>query len=122
MPGESELLRSLTFYVTKDNSLGLGIQGDSLLLWKLAKGDFQILERKAIDTSAEVQLKAKMTDGKQFQFSFSPDGQNWEDIGSEVTGDNLAWWSWGMKAGVSVKGDNVSGDREGIFGKFSVRY
>lgn len=118
----SEVLRSLTFYVTKDNSLGLGIQGDTLLLWKLTNGKFQVLAKKAVVISPDLHLKGKMTDGKQFQFSFSSDGQNWENFGSEVTGDNLAWWSWGMKAGVSLKLDGISADRKGSFGKFSGRY
>jgi xylan 1,4-beta-xylosidase len=122
VPGKSGALRSLTFYVTKDNSLGLGIQGDSLLLWKLMKGDFQVLEKKAFDSSGGAHLKAKMTDGKQFQFSFSSDGQNWGNIGEEVTGDNLAWWSWGMKAGLSVKSVDVSSESTGRFGEFSVKY
>ncbi|OOG77613.1 family 43 glycosylhydrolase [Algoriphagus sp. A40] len=120
--GKSDVLRSLTFYVTKDNSLGLGIQGDSLVLWKVTKGDFQILGKQAVGTSSGIHLKAMMTDGKQFQFSFSLDGQTWENIGAEVNGDNLAWWSWGMKAGVSVKSDGISADRKSSFGEFSVRY
>ncbi|GAB3233964.1 family 43 glycosylhydrolase [Algoriphagus aestuariicola] len=115
--GKSEALRSLTFYVTKDNSLGLGVQGDSLLLWKLKQGEFQVLEKKPLDFSENLFLKAQMTDGKQFQFSFSSDGQTWDAIGGEIVGDNLAWWSWGMKAGLSVKGDG-----EGSFGEFEVRY
>ncbi len=117
VPGKSEVLRSLTFYVTKDNSLGLGVQGDSLKLWKMSQGEFQIVERKALDSSGGVHLKAKMTGGKQFQFLVSSDGQNWESIGGEVAGDNLAWWSWGMKAGLSVKGNGG-----GSFGEFGVRY
>lgn len=114
--GRSEALQSLTFYVTRDNSLGLGVEGDSLKLWKLQGGEFQVLESKTVDTSAGVQLKAKMSGGKLFRFSFSTDGQNWEEIGGEVAGEHLAWWSWGMKAGVSVKGG------KGSFGKFGVRY
>lgn len=114
--GNSEALQSLTFYVTRDNSLGLGVEGDSLKLWKLQGGGFQVLESKAIDASAGVQLKAKMSGGKQFRFSYSTDGQNWEEIGGEIGGDHLAWWSWGMKAGLSVKGG------EGSFGEFEVRY
>lgn len=120
--GKSEVLRSLTFYVTKDNSIGLGIQGDSLILWKMSKGDFQVLEKKAFDSSMGAQLKAIMTDGKQFQFSFSTDGQNWENIGGEVTGDNLAWWSWGMKAGLSVMSEEGLTGSTGRFGEFSVEY
>lgn len=120
--GENEVLKSLTFYVTRDNSLGLGVRGDSLVLWKLQKGELLILDKLAIDSGEKVYLKASMKGGKNFDFSYSMDRQNWNAISQTLIGDNLAWWSWGMKAGLSVWSEENVGEREGSFESFSVKY
>jgi hypothetical protein len=39
-----------------------------------------------------------------------------------LEGDNLAWWSSGMKVGLQVRADPVSHDKEGVFENFSVTY
>ncbi len=120
--GKNEILKSLTFYVNRDNSLGLGVQGDSLVLWKLQKGEYLVLDKLAIDSGEKVHLKALMKGGKNFEFSYSLDGNNWNSISKQVIGDNLAWWSWGMKAGLSVWPKENTLDSKGSFDSFSVRY
>ena len=53
-------------------------------------------------------------------FSYKLDNDEWQTIKTAVSGDNLAWWSWGMKAGVFIKGADHNG--EGAFDEFSISY
>lgn len=117
-----DALKSLTFYATRDNNLGIGVQGDSLIIWKQSGGNWEELEKIKLESSEKVYLNAQMKEGKEFVFSYSLDGNSWTDLATNVLGDNLAWWSWGMKAGISVKADSISGDQEGVFEEFGVSY
>ncbi|WP_035464126.1 family 43 glycosylhydrolase [Algoriphagus vanfongensis] len=117
-----DALQSLTFYATRDNNLGLGVKGDSLILWKQSGGNWEELVKLKLEPSDQIHLRAQMKEGKEFDFAYSLDGESWTGLPEKVQGDNLAWWSWGMKAGVSVKAESGSKDQTGWFEKFEVRY
>lgn len=124
----NDALKGLVLYATAENALGFGVKGDSLLLWKVLNNRFVVLNKKNISKQGEVFLRAAVEQAHLGTFSYSHDGSNWEvmpdGLSGEKTvkGDNLAWWSWGLKAGLMVRTDSVSGDNEGSFDEFTVTY
>src|SRR3546814_17636872 len=54
----NEALKGLTLYVTAQNSLGFGIQNDSLVAWKVKDGHFNPLKTQYLDHQGPVRLKA----------------------------------------------------------------
>ncbi len=126
--GYNDALKGLVLYATKDNSLGFGVRGDSLILWKVEDGQFEELAVQERNYHGSVRLRGTVRDAHLAEFQYSEDGENWQPIFNEtdntatVTGDHLAWWSWGVKAGVLVKGTTGAADRQGAFSFFGVEY
>ncbi|MEH6405714.1 MAG: family 43 glycosylhydrolase [Leeuwenhoekiella sp.] len=121
-------LKGLTVYATKDNSIGLGIKRDSLILWKVKNGDFTKLNTIHLNKSGDIFLRGHITDAHIAKFYYSYNGKEWDVIENKkensllVKGDNLAWWSWGIKAGLFVKTDIETFDKQAEFSKFSIKY
>lgn len=117
----NQALKGLVFYTTKDKSLGLGVKGEKLLLWKIADGTYEEMASVTLKNAGDVWLKAKVTNSKKIDFSYQTDNENWKSLNA-LEGDNLIWWSSGMKVGIQIKKDSISGDAEGNFDDFSIKY
>jgi len=124
----NEALKGLVFYATGSNSLGLGARGDSLLLWKVQDGHFKVLNRIALSGTKELHLRALCTAAHEIEFQYGYTGSDWTTLPDSQTGspiipgDNLAWWSWGIRTGMMVKSDPESSENTGVFGMFSMEY
>lgn len=126
--GRNEALKGLTVYGTSANSLGLGVTGNTLILWKVRDNQFIELNKILLSDAEKVYLKASVSDAHIVEFQYSNNGTAWKSVLNDregtgfVVGDNLAWWSWGIKAGLFVKSDSVSADRDATFDDFSLLY
>jgi beta-xylosidase len=121
-------LKGLVFYATSFNSVGLGIKDDTLVLWKVRDNQFIELNKLKLDSSNPISLKGSIADAHLIEFFYSADGNNWNKISNpqsadgKVIGDNLAWWSWGMKAGLFVRTDMLTNQSSAVFDKFELEY
>ena len=121
-------LKGLVVYVTNDNSVGLGVKDDKLILFKIENGAYTELNNITLLKKAKVHLKFKVKDAHALKGSFSYDGEKWTEVYNklenrkEVVGNHLAWWSWGIKAGLFVKKDERSGDKKGEFDNFNIAF
>ncbi len=119
---KNSALKGIVLYTTKNHSLGLGTRGNHIILWKVEEGKYTELDSKAhLEKIDNVWLKAELKDNTGIRLSYSVDGQNWQRFDA-LDGNNLAWWSSGMKAGLQIKKDNKSGDDNGVFDFFSIEY
>ena len=125
----NSVLKGLVLYATTANSIGLGVQGSDLVLWKIKDDKFIVLNRITIaNYYTEIHFKANVKNANLIQFTYSTDGKNWNAIrdrtsqSETVTGDNLAWWSWGMKTGLYVSADGKSTENIGVFDEFEINY
>jgi len=125
---QNQALKGVVLYATKDNSLGLGVKGNSMILWKVKDGQFIELNNIPLDNSENLYLKGRITDAHIVEFLYSYNGNDWQSIRNKkenslkVTGDNLSWWSWGIKAGLFVQTDPDSGNNTGVFDDFHIKY
>ncbi|MBN7816313.1 glycoside hydrolase family 43 protein [Algoriphagus pacificus] len=121
-----EAMKSISLYATRDKSLGLGVQAGNLILWEVVDGAFEVLHEMNVEETEKIQLRAEVKDAHIALFSYSLDGDNWLTVTNqkeqkqEVIGDHLGFWSWGIKAGVSVKGQ--SNEATGLFEEFKIEY
>ena len=76
----NEALKGLVFYATSANSVGLGMKGDSLLVWKVKDQKFIALNKLAVDQTKDIFLKANVVDAHVIEFQYSYDGDNWNQI------------------------------------------
>lgn len=117
----NQALKGLIFYTTKDKSLGLGVKNRKLLLWRVVDGKYEEIASVALKNTGNVWLKAKVTNSRKIDFSYRTADEKWKSFNT-MEGDNLIWWSSGMKVGIQIKKDGVSGDAEGRFDDFSIKY
>lgn len=120
--------KGLSIYVTKDNSLGIGVVKNELILWKIKEGEFMKLNQLVIDDGKEVYLKGKVFRGHRVEFFYKQgNGDKWKliknpmDKSNQIIGHNLSWWSWGIKAGLYLKANGIGGNRA-VFDEFSIEY
>ncbi|GLU44834.1 beta-xylosidase [Muricauda sp. NBRC 101325] len=117
----NQALKGLVFYTTKDKSLGLGIQGNELLLWKVTDGNFEVMESTQLKNAQNIALKAKVSDSNKIDFSYQEADGNWKSFNT-LQGNNLTWWSSGMKIGIQIKKDIATGAADGRFDDFMIQY
>ena len=126
--GKNSALKGLVLYATGSNSVGLGVKNDSLILWKVKDDKFIELNKLHVPYINQLKLKADIVDGHQGKYYYSIDGASWKlitniaDNMEAVNGDNLAWWSWGIKAGLFVKADTPDGTNTATFDDFGISY
>ncbi len=120
--------KGLVLYTNENNSMGLGVEGDQLVLWKVRQGAFSELNKIGIKSAGDIWLRAQVEDAQSIRFEYRTGAGEWKSIkdresaSGDVSGDNLAWWSSGMKAGLQVHTDPVSGDNEAVFEDFQILY
>lgn len=118
---QNKALKGLVCYTTQSKSLGLGVKGNDLVLWKVVDGQYEEISKTKLQRTENVQLRAKVHNSKGIDFEYHLESGNWISLPT-VAGDNLAWWSSGMKVGLQVKQDPASADATGTFDDFSIRY
>tara|TARA_R110002050_G_scaffold286121_1_gene436224 strand:- start:719 stop:2296 length:1578 start_codon:yes stop_codon:yes gene_type:complete len=123
----NKALKGLALYATKDNSVGIGVKGNDLIVWKKKDGKLNVVEKLRLQHSKNIYLEANITKAHIVSFSYSYDGEKWISSGSiggasGVIGDNLAWWSWGIKAGLFVNTASEAMENSAVFENFSITY
>ena len=121
---QNNSLKGLVLYTTKENSLGFGTKGKSLVLWKMEKGIFSEIKNIPLKNNKGIFLKTEVDESNNLKFLYSNGGEEWELVKNpgNINGDNLAWWSSGMKVGLQVKADPESNDKEAHFDNFNISY
>lgn len=121
----SDALSGIALYATKENSVGLGMENGVLVLWKVKGGSLEILHESNLGQEDSVRLRATVEEGYRLNFEYSLDGKAWNPVtnsqngASEVLADHLDFWSWGIKAGLFVRGAEKS---QGEFENFQLTY
>jgi xylan 1,4-beta-xylosidase len=125
---ENQALKGLVFYATNNNSLGIGTKGKDLILWKVKDGSFNELNRITLKKTKNIHLKAEAKEGHIIEFFYSKNGEKWMAVpntkneSDKVIGNNLSWWSWGMKTGILVKTDSETEENKAVFDHFEIEY
>ncbi|UWX56331.1 family 43 glycosylhydrolase [Maribacter litopenaei] len=118
----NKALKGLVLYTTKNNSLGLGLKDGTIVIWKVQDGSYNEIVTKQLPTFKNgVWLKVAMNPNNTIDMQYSTDNKQWKTL-KAPNGENLAWWSSGMKAGLQVRKDTSSNDNQAIFDSFSIQY
>ncbi|QCR22378.1 family 43 glycosylhydrolase [Pontibacter sp. SGAir0037] len=121
---ESKVLSGLVYYATNNKALGFGVKESKLVVWKSDEDTFEVLSEAEVSTTATVYLRSTAKGANLFEFAYSTDNENWTamPLDAPVKASYLAWWSWGMKAGLFVKADKEAENKYGTFGNFRLTY
>ena len=92
-PKSSEDMAGITCYQNERFNYAFGITRKDkdyyLLLERTEKGESKIVASKKIDLEKPISLKVQ-AHGDQYEFSYSLDGENYENLGGKVSGDILS--------------------------------
>lgn len=106
-------------YGEAKNVLGMKIENDKLVVWKLENGEFREIATGRLPSSESTQLRMVVREGHRFRFSASPDGKKWQSIGEEINGAFLPPWDRAPRVGLMAAGK--AGDF-GVFDSVELRY
>jgi beta-xylosidase len=114
--------KGIAVYGDENNALGVKIEDNSVVIWKVEKAAIQSLATAKRPEGGTPRLRMTVREGHRFRFSFSSDGKSWNPIGDserEIDGAFLPPWDRAPRVGVMVSGS--SGDA-GSFEAVELRY
>lgn len=121
----SGTLSGIAIYATKGKSVGLGVRNKTLVLWQVNNGNREVLQEMDLEIDQSINLKVKVENGYQLRFEYSLNGGKWnlftldKNGSSQLFADYLDFWSWGIKAGLFVRGEETN---KGEFENFLMTY
>ena len=84
----------------------MAVRGGDAILWRVEKGKYAELAKLGDVPAGALQLRMKTTDGRRFQYGFSPDGKTWTEVGQPVDGDFLPPWDRSIRVAlVALSGE-----------------
>jgi beta-xylosidase len=87
------------------NAIGISTAGKKIMVWQIKGGKQNVLTQANMPDSSTVQLRLVARSGDKYQFSWSTDGQQWNQLGNEpVDGSYLPPWDRGVRIGLVAKG------------------
>jgi beta-xylosidase len=98
----------LSAYGDNENALGVSASGDSVTLWRLEKGNYQIITQAR--GGGALFLRMTASGGNRYRFAFSTDGRRWTNIGEELDGSYLPPWDRGVRVALVAGGGPVRFD------------
>ena len=100
------------------NTVGIGLRGSVLELWRRAGPRAEVLWRQEIASAVDwVWLEVRSSGPAQLQFGLSTDGALWSVAGPVVDAATLPAWDRGLRVGLMMEG---AGGAEACFRKFTM--
>ena len=94
------------------NTIGLGIRGRELQLWRRAGAEATVLAQIPLpDAAQQLCLRVQAHDAAQLQFSFrtpEPSSTIWTDAGASVDASSLPAWNRGLRLGLLIEGPGLT--------------
>ena len=84
-----EALAGLAAYDNGENALGVMVGGGKISVYLRQKGQHRVVATADAPNVPSVYLRMTATDGSQFRFAFSHNGQDWKEVGEKVDGSYL---------------------------------
>jgi xylan 1,4-beta-xylosidase len=108
-------------YSNQQNYIALVVSQSNLVLYKVNKGEKEILSKHDLKTAKSVFLKYEAVNGRYFKFYWSNNGKDWNAIkhqnSIEVDGTFVAQWGYSPRIGFIVEGESKA-----KFSKITILY
>ncbi len=98
--------KGIAIYGEAKSALCARIEDEGLVLWRVEKGKPEQLATAELPGGGKkLQLRMKVREGHLFRFSWSADGQQWQDLGEkEIDGAFIPPWDRAPRVGLVVAG------------------
>jgi beta-xylosidase len=104
---EQDAIAGLGAIGDDENTLSVVLSGDKIKVNQLKKNKDTTLSEKSIGRSKRVYLRMNVHGGKDYNFSYSTDGNNFHTLNDKpISGMYLPPWDRAVRAGLISKGNN----------------
>lgn len=99
----NKALKGLTIYGDANAAIGIGVEGDSVKVWKVEKKQRVIIKAAPVPPSA-IGLKITMSPGSNCNFFYQADKDTWIELASDVKTGFLPQWDRSPRLGLHYSG------------------
>lgn len=100
----NKALKGLTMYGDVNAAIGIGVEGDSVKVWKVENKQRVIIKKALVPPSA-IGLKITMSPGKTCDFFYQTDKTTWIELASGVKVGSLPQWDRSPRLGLHYSGN-----------------
>lgn len=96
----------LSAFGDPENALGVALHAGKVELWRRQGNRHEVLTTTdaPLTPAGKLHLRMVAKQGHLFQFSVSPEGTTWVNVGGELNGDYLPPWDRGVRVALTVGG------------------
>lgn len=120
--GHNTSLKGLVLYGDAGQSVGIGIKGDTIVVWEVKNKKRTVLKEEATKRNQPLQLKMKVEKGYQCRFYRSENAKDWKEIvtgAQHYNGNFLPPWDRSPRPGLLHLGDT---NEPAVFSFFDISY
>jgi len=99
----NKALKGLTIYGDANAAMGIGVEGDSVKVWKVEKNERVVINAAKVPAST-IGLKIGMSPNKTCSFSYQTDEVTWIELASGVKTGFLPQWDRSPRLGLHYRG------------------
>jgi hypothetical protein len=99
------------------HATGIALVDGEIVAWSRLRNEQRTLAAAPAPKSKKLHLQIIGSNGRQYIFSFSADGENWTDLPAQASGNDLPPWDRALRAAVTVGG---APGAEARFDRFSM--
>ncbi len=110
----NKALKGLSFYGDANAAIGIGVEGDSVKVWKTENKQRVVIKAAAVPKSA-IGLKMEMSGGKTCDFFYQTGKTAWTKLASDIAAGPLPQWDRSPRLGLHYSGN---GKEEAQFADF----
>lgn len=109
-----DVMAGLSAYGDNENALGASISDGNVMLWRLEKGNNQVVTQVNASKGSFLFLRMTVRDGHLYRFAFSRNGRDWTNVGDELDGSYLPPWDRGVRVALAAGGASNATARFGF--------
>jgi xylan 1,4-beta-xylosidase len=86
------------------NAVGIAVGNGEVMLWEMKSNKMNMVAHTAAPKTDKIFFRLMTGDAERLQFSWSPDGTAWNNLGEPVYAAYLPPWDRGVRVGLTAKG------------------
>ncbi len=115
IPENTQVSTGMCIYGTRENAIGLSVEGRMIKLWQVKQNDYTILAERPVDVFP-VSLCLRTQYGQYCQFGVMEDN-HFQPVGVQIHLHDLPQWDRSPLVGIQVRGTGT-----GLFNQVSLEY
>lgn len=118
---KNNALKGLAFYGDANAAIGLGVQGNQILVWQVVDKKFSILLSESITIDMPVRLELEVDSERIVRFKYRQSNMDWKNLAAKVNLKEilLQQWDRSPRPGLHYQGRNTENAN---FSNFSLVY